>query len=69
MTLDDLHRAGFDQSAKIFGLSNRLAVKCSQCQSVVVNGVPIHEEGCPNEAKAKRAARAAEERDDESEEG
>jgi hypothetical protein len=24
-------------------------VRCSRCQAVVINGVPCHERGCPNQ--------------------
>ena len=43
-----LRAAGFDLSAYDRS-SGYYSVRCSQCQSCVVNGVPIHERGCPNE--------------------
>ncbi len=46
--LDSLHSQGFDSSTynKEF---RHLHVLCSQCAAVVINGVPCHETGCPNE--------------------
>jgi hypothetical protein len=49
MNLQKLEALGFDRSANTFGRENLLSVACSQCQSMVVNGVPCHESGCPNE--------------------
>ena len=49
MTLDQLHRLGFDGSAHTFGRTNLLSVSCSQCQSAVINGVPCHETGCSHQ--------------------
>jgi hypothetical protein len=57
MSLEELKELGFDKSYQDGdGTENRatLHLRCSQCESVFVNGIPIHEEGCPNEAKAKR---------------
>lgn len=43
-----LRAAGFDLST--YDRSDGYyRVRCSQCQACVVNGVPIHERGCPNE--------------------
>lgn len=39
---------GFDRSSPIFGLTNRVAVGCSQCDAKVINGIATHEHGCPN---------------------
>lgn len=49
MTLQDLHRHGFDRSSAVFGIPTRLAVACSQCEALVINGIPTHERGCPHE--------------------
>lgn len=38
---------GFDAS-KVIPFERRWRVKCSQCETLVVNGVPTHETGCPN---------------------
>lgn len=48
MTLSNLISLGFDRSANTFGRENLLSVACSQCESMVINGVPTHERGCPN---------------------
>lgn len=36
---------GFDRSTEEEG---QVRVRCSQCAAVVINGVPCHEQGCPN---------------------
>lgn len=28
-------------------------IRCSQCQAMCVNGIPIHEAGCPNDREEK----------------
>ncbi len=38
---------GFDLSRA--AESGNIRIRCSQCQAMTVNGVPIHEKGCPNE--------------------
>ena len=38
---------GFDESTLAKG-NERISVKCSQCDSRVISGVPCHEHGCPN---------------------
>lgn len=43
-----LKTLGFDESRSSDGC---VRVKCSQCQAMVVNGMPIHEQGCPHEKK------------------
>lgn len=51
MTLEQLFALGFDTSeasppdedGKVF-----FRVRCSQCESLCINGVPTHEHGCPN---------------------
>ena len=44
-----LHQHGFDQSVRVPSKSPRQwTVKCSQCNALVINGVPTHEKGCPN---------------------
>jgi hypothetical protein len=47
-SLNSLIALGFDRSSNTFGLPNRFSVACSQCQSLVINGTPTHETGCPN---------------------
>jgi len=36
---------GFDLSTKS---GRNFNIRCSQCQSLVINGIPCHEQGCPN---------------------
>lgn len=44
---------GFDKSY-VCRDSDYVKLGCSQCQPMAVNGVPIHERGCPNERKKKQ---------------
>lgn len=47
----DIHRLradGFDQSEHV-PFTRNYRVRCSQCEALVINGVPCHETGCPNE--------------------
>lgn len=52
-TLKSLRAKGFDKSTYVFGAMKMFAVSCSQCQALVINGVPTHEARCPNARKAK----------------
>lgn len=68
-TLDKLELDGFDQ-CEVDEIHDEMTVSvgCSQCEALVLNGVPCHELGCPNWAEAKRAKaqrEAEEELDDE----
>ena len=45
-----LRKMGFDLT-KYNRSSGYYRVKCSYCDSVVINGVPCHEHGCPNDKK------------------
>lgn len=45
--IDDLHRRGFDQSHAV-RFERAAVVRCSQCEALVVCGIPTHEHGCPN---------------------
>lgn len=46
-----LRATGFDLST--YDRSDgHYRVRCSQCEALVVNGVPIHEQGCPNERRS-----------------
>jgi hypothetical protein len=47
MKLKQLIALGFDESYHI-PFKKELKVMCSQCEPMVVNGVPCHEQGCPN---------------------
>jgi hypothetical protein len=42
---DRLIALGFDKSS---GGEGSLCVRCSQCEAMVIQGVPTHETGCPN---------------------
>lgn len=48
LTLADLEARGFDSSTNTFGRTNLFSVACSQCEAMVINGIPTHELGCPN---------------------
>jgi len=51
MTTKELKKEGFDKSYKDRS-SGYLEVKCSQCDALVINGIPCHEIGCPNKSKS-----------------
>ena len=53
MPLQSLHEQGFDKSYCIEG-TDQIKVKCSQCEALVINGVPCHENGCPNRKHARQ---------------
>lgn len=44
---------GFDLTSKANWTGQR-RVACSQCQALVINNVPTHERGCPNDKAAGR---------------
>lgn len=46
--LDDLRFMGFDESHNV-RFTSGYKVKCSCCSAMVINGVPTHERGCPNQ--------------------
>jgi hypothetical protein len=48
-----LRNLGFDLST-YDRMSRSYRVRCSQCEALVINGVPCHERGCPNERKEKQ---------------
>ena len=48
--IDELHDAGFDDSVQ-HPDDPAVYVACSQCEAFVVNGLAIHEAGCPNDLK------------------
>lgn len=50
MVTRELKRLGFDRSF-FEPVEKVLRVKCSRCSPVVIQGVPCHEKGCPNEKK------------------
>jgi len=43
-----LRDLGFDDS-EYDEDDERWSVRCSQCEALVINGVPCHEHGCPNQ--------------------
>ena len=45
--ISSLKRLGFDQSYRATR-GGPVTVKCSQCEALVINGVPAHEQRCPN---------------------
>lgn len=47
MDLQQLKTLGFDLSRHI-PFTNQFKVRCSQCESLVIYGVPTHETGCPH---------------------
>jgi hypothetical protein len=51
-TLPDLIMQGFDLS-RPNPSDNTIRVRCSQCEALVINGVPSHETGCPNRPDAE----------------
>lgn len=47
--LQSIIAQGFDRSYRHGSKgTGSIAVSCSQCCAMVVNGVPLHEMGCPN---------------------
>lgn len=48
MTLSELETHGFDRS---HAEANHLYVGCSQCEPLVIQGIPTHETGCPNQMR------------------
>lgn len=46
MTTKELIERGFDDSRPNSSKGSRVA--CSQCEATVINGLAIHEFGCPN---------------------
>ena len=40
----------FDETRHI-PFTKQYRVRCSQCASVVANGMPLHERGCPNDTR------------------
>ena len=44
----ELRSQGFDKT-HVDRSSGNVRFGCSQCQAMAVNGVAIHERGCPNE--------------------
>lgn len=38
---------GFDLAEHV-PFTRRYRIRCSQCEAVVINGIPCHEQRCPN---------------------
>ena len=56
--IQQLHDLGFDESEfRPFGSDGHHTwkVRCSQCQALVINGLPCHETGCPNQRREEHA--------------
>src|SRR5262245_22301778 len=49
--LDARIAQGFDRSTAV---NRHIRIHCSQCAACVINGVPCHETGCPNETRPCR---------------
>lgn len=47
-----LRDLGFDLS-EVVPFQGTHRVRCSQCEALVINGVPCHELGCPHHAKRR----------------
>lgn len=47
--LSSVRERGFDRSYYLDVEGKYVEVRCSQCEALVVNGVPTHERGCPHE--------------------
>lgn len=58
--LDGAYEQGFDKSYISLEDGVSVRIRCSQCDALVIQGVPCHETGCPNERKARQAAQLAE---------
>lgn len=48
--LTSLRAHGFDESRRVEGGAYQAC--CSQCEALVINGHPTHEEGCPHAVHA-----------------
>ena len=55
--VEKLRRKGFDAS-KYDPSDQSWRVRCSQCEALVINGVPCHELGCPNFVRERERRRA-----------
>jgi hypothetical protein len=53
--LQRLRDRGFDQTTRN---GKYLRPKCSQCETLVINGVACHEAGCPNATRTCKGCNA-----------
>lgn len=53
LSLQILREQGFDKACYMKGLK-AYSVRCSQCEALVLNGIPCHEIGCPNAARSRK---------------
>ncbi len=44
---------GFDNATNVLFTSS-YRIRCSQCEALVINGVPAHERRCPNTPREER---------------
>ena len=51
--LSQLLDMGFDLSEHV-PFTKQYKVRCSKCLAAVINNLPAHEHGCPNEIKKER---------------
>jgi hypothetical protein len=51
--LTRLLEMGFDNSEHI-PLTKNYKIRCSQCLAAVINNIPTHEQGCPNQPQKER---------------
>lgn len=56
-SVKQLEKSGFDRARRA-GF-NEFRVGCSQCEALVINGIPTHETGCPNRPRFCRSCGAA----------
>ena len=45
--VEQLRQMGFDNAEHV-PFTKRWRVRCSQCEALVINGYPTHEQRCPN---------------------
>jgi hypothetical protein len=60
--LQSLRDRGFDDST-VVPFRRAWIPRCSQCEALIINGTPCHEQGCPNDAAARREAASGERED------
>ena len=53
MKVDKLKRLGFNRSRRSKDNPKYNTVACDQCSALVINGVPCHEQGCPNARRGR----------------